>query len=390
MQTERPGGAGFAQPTLLVTSQLVRNAGGGREMLSALNHDLLREMYAEGLSVLELNRDPVKGWKRVVGAFAGHLDGINPVVIDEVVAQVERSEIECVFLDGSNLGELARALRKRFPKIRVITFFHNVEARFFLGALRNQWSLRALGVFLANALAERKAVRFSDDVICLSERDRALISSWYGRDNVEVSAIAVRDGRRSTQAQTIFGGEKYALFVGGPFYANLAGIEWFVDQVVPHIAIDVRVVGRGLEAYRQRLERSPRVKVIGSVESLGDWYANAHFVIAPIFDGSGMKTKVAEALMYGKKVVGSPEAFSGYEMVAGRSGWVCRTAGEFARAIEALRQLNLPAFDPELRGLYEANYSPRAALLRLGRVIDRPTGAWASQSANSRSQPGPR
>ena len=40
--------------------------------------------------------------------------------------------------------------------------------------------------------------------------------------------------------------------------------------------------------------------------------AGAALVIAPIFDGSGMKTKVAEALMHGKHVVGTPEAFSGY------------------------------------------------------------------------------
>ena len=41
--------------------------------------------------------------------------------------------------------------------------------------------------------------------------------------------------------------------------------------------------------------------VVGEVESLAQWYHDAYFVVAPIFDGSGMKTKVAEALMYGKE-----------------------------------------------------------------------------------------
>jgi len=37
-------------------------------------------------------------------------------------------------------------------------------------------------------------------------------------------------------------------------------------------------------------------------------------VILPIISGSGMKTKTAEALMYGKSIIGIKEAFEGYKM----------------------------------------------------------------------------
>jgi hypothetical protein len=88
-------------------------------------------------------------------------------------------------------------------------------------------------------------------------------------------------------------------------------------------------------------------------------------VIAPIFDGSGMKTKVAEALMHGKKVVGTPEAFSGYEKVAERAGWCCSSPTEFVTAINAACSTITLSFDPELRLLYEEYFSLSAATARL-------------------------
>ena len=57
----------------------------------------------------------------------------------------------------------------------------------------------------------------------------------------------------------------------------------------------------GWKIYVPQLEIPGRVEVVGSVDDLGIWYVNSFFTIAPIFDGSGMKTKVAESLMFGKR-----------------------------------------------------------------------------------------
>ena len=167
--------------------------------------------------------------------------------------------------------------------------------------------------------------------------------------------------------------QKYALFVGGEFYANRAGISWFVKHVVPRIKIKICIVGRGFEHFRSELQIDGKVEVVGSVENLGQWYRNAHFVIAPIFDGSGMKTKVAEALMYGKRIIGTPEAFSGYEEIAVQAGRVCKSADEFVGSIEQAAAEVLPACDPILRELYNQKYSYEAARRRLATIINHVT-----------------
>ncbi len=355
---------------MLVTSRIPDPPAGGRALLSRLHRDCLQAIYGENLVVHELAGEPASGWRSNLRALRGFIDGVTPEAVDKIVVEARARQVDRIFLDGSNLGHLARAAKDRLPGVEVLTFFHNVEARFFLGALKERLSLRGLGVLLANYVAEREAVRHSDRLIALSDRDGRGLAKLYGRRATDILPMAMADRRdaRSGGPRRADDG-KYALFVGGAFYANQAGIEWFVENVAPHIGMRTCVVGRGLERMRDRLERAGKVEVIGEVERLDEWYFNAHVVIAPIFDGSGMKTKVAESLMYGKRIVGTREAFSGYEDVAGDAGIVCDTKEEFVEALRRLEALDLPAFDHGLRRLYEHRYSYKAALARLSSIL---------------------
>ncbi len=355
---------------MLVTNKLQEHPSGGREMLCRLNHDVLKRLVGPGLVVVEVEKKPVRGLGSMAVAFRGHIDGLDQGQCSAILATIESSRIHTLFIDGSNFGQLAKAVKVRFPAVRTLVFFHNVEARFFWGALKRSRSLRAFGVLLANYLAERKSVRHSDRRICLSARDSDLLARLYGKAATDVSPMALQDrGRPEGEGRDGALAEEFALFVGGVFYANRDGIAWFVENVVPHIRIKTVIVGKGFEAMRAQLERPGKVEVVGAVDDLSCWYRDARFVIAPIFDGSGMKTKVAEALMHGKKIIGTPEAFSGYEDVAAKAGWVCATAPEFVDAIAAA-QIDPPRpFLPELRALYEGKYSFDAARSRFEKIL---------------------
>lgn len=363
--------SGKSAKAMLLTNQLHKSPTGGRELLCKLNHDALKNIYGKYLILFELPRIHLLGIKSIVSAFRGHIDGLEDAVIANALNIIQTQNIRKIFVDGSNLGGFVKIVKQRFPYIEVNTFFHNVEARFFLGSLRQKKTLRALAVLMVNYLAERKSVRFSDKLICLSERDSRLLHKVYGRSATHVSPMALEDKMPAGFGQSATTpSEKFALFVGGTFYANRAGISWFVEHVVPLIHIKICIVGRGFEALRQELERDGKVEVVGAVDYLADWYRDAHYVIAPIFDGSGMKTKVAEALMYGKKIIGTPEAYSGYEGIAERAGRVCASVDEFVAAIESANVMVTAQFDPELRSLYEKTYSFPAARARLAEILN--------------------
>lgn len=339
-------------------------------MLCKLNHDALRSIYGDNLFLFELSSDRQRGLYSYFNAFRGHIDGLNTQTIQTALAIIQSNNIDKVFVDGSNLGDFVLSLKQHLPAVEVATFFHNVEARFFWGSFKTHKTARALAVLLANYLAERKSTRWSDRVVCLSERDSRLLKKIYGKSATHISPMALEN-----KCPPLFIGtpeqppEQFALFVGGTFYANRAGISWFVREVAPRITIPIYIVGRGFETLKSELEIPGKVTVVGAVDSLADWYQRAQFVIAPIFDGSGMKTKVAEALMYGKKVVGTPEAFSGYDDVVEQAGWVCETPDEFVAAITSAQEEVTHSFDHALRLIYEQQYSMAAATDRLRKIF---------------------
>ena len=75
------------------------------------------------------------------------------------------------------------------------------------------------------------------------------------------------------------------------------------------------------------------VKVIGTVDNLDELYIKAEAVVIPIFSGGGMKVKTAEAMMYGKKIYGTEEALTGYDIQNMDYIIECNTAEQFIENI---------------------------------------------------------
>ena len=355
---------------LLLTNTIDESPSGGRELLCKLNHDILKEIYKTKCTVYELPKSSIGSMKGIVSAFRGYIDGLTHENKHEICKLIELEKIEKVFVDGSNFGEAVKSIKKAFPNVKVYTFFHNVEVRFFFGLLKQSKSLRTLAVLMVNYFAERKSVQYSDSILCINERDSLLLARLYGRGSTDLYPMSLEDKLpKSYEILPSNIEEKFALFVGGTFYANRLGILWYAEHVAPHISIKTYIVGRGFEKFRSELEINENIVVIGEVESLAQWYHDAYFVVAPIFDGSGMKTKVAEALMYGKKIVGTPEAFTGYENILEKAGEMCKTSHEFIISIESMDRLVKSTYDRDLRKIYEKNYSFRAAKLRIESIL---------------------
>lgn len=369
---DQPDTGNHDMKVLLISTAvaLTQPPSGGRGLLSHLTEKALMDICGPRLSVLRVVPQRLRGLKAVNAAFRGQVDGVSAEVVAKVGELVESAGIHTVILDGSGLGFLCKILKFRSKKIDVITYFHNCEARFFWGAFRHFKTLHSFGVLIANFAAERLAVRYSDRLVCLNSRDSNQLHRIYGRRATDLSPMSLEDQLANSVAVHASGDRRdYALFVGGGFYANQAGILWYSKYVAPFISIRTRIVGRGLESIKDELEQNAGIEVIGAVDDLAPWYAGASFVVAPIFDGSGMKTKVAEALMFGKRVVGTVEAFAGYEEVIERVGCVCETADAFVAAIAAESCRPHSDIDASLRSIYKECYSFAAAKARWAGIL---------------------
>ena len=148
---------------------------------------------------------------------------------------------------------------------------------------------------------------------------------------------------------------KFIIFVGSKFYGNIKGIEWYINKVVPFINLKTYFIGKDLN--QPHFPKSSKVIFKGYVKNLNYWYKKARFIVAPILDGSGMKTKVAEGLMYGKYIIGLKEAFIGYEMFEKRIGKKCFKDKDFIKSINSYETKRFNYFDSRLRNIFLKNFS---------------------------------
>jgi polysaccharide biosynthesis protein PslH len=353
---------------LYISPSFSEPARGGRALLTQLHRSCLHSILDQRFAVHELGSRSPRGIRKSIAALAGQIDGANAEAEAAVLRRIDRENVSTVFLNGSNLGCLARAIKRHAPAVKVISFFHNVEARFFLGSFKHNPGPRTLAVLVANYVAERMAVRSSDRLIALSRRDGDELKRLYGRGATDIVPMAIEEPGLDELSDEP-GSAGYLLFVGGAFYGNVQGMRWFARNVAPDLSIETLVIGHGFEAHRTELERCGRVRVVGPVGDLGPYYAGARAVIAPIFDGAGMKTKVAEALMHGRQVIGTPEAFAGYEASLPDAGWVCSTSEDFIRRIRSLETGPALTPSPALKMLFKRHYSRAAIQRQLAAIV---------------------
>lgn len=360
------------QNILFVSKKFLLQPFGGREMLSSLNYKLLRNIFNQNCFHFEIssNQSHSNKLKLFSKIFQGEIDGVSEEVLAKLSLQVRLQNISQIFVDGSNLGLVAQNLKKEFPNIKIFTFFHNVETKFFYDSLARAKSLRSIIILVANYFAERKSVKYSDHLICLTKTDSNILSNLFNRnaDSILPMALADKlDGHASSINEKAE--EKYVLFVGGLFYANEHGVRWFVRHIAPNISYKILIVGRGFEVFKNEFEKTKNITVAGEVDDLNKWYRESDCVIAPIFEGSGMKTKVAEALMFGKKIVASSAALDGYEGIPNNICYSCNSKAAFIETLNSLFSEQHLKFDQRIRDIYENNFSFSAAEKNLKKIL---------------------
>lgn len=105
-----------------------------------------------------------------------------------------------------------------------------------------------------------------------------------------------------------------------------------------------------------------KVILVGNVSNVNYYYENADIVIAPLFDGGGMKSKTVEALSFGKIFVGTEESLFGFweEMnsnIRGKTCYQCNTPEEWIQTINNLANDDIHKFNEDVFELFKAKFS---------------------------------
>ena len=234
---------------------------------------------------------------------------------------------------------------------KTVTFFHNVEYSYAKQA--GERKIKLLYRYLCEFLHARR----SDAVITLNERDSEGIRKLYGRKADLIWPTSFRDRFIPDYA---YNDDRYLLFVGSNFFGNTEGLDWFIRNCLDRIGLPLKVVGNGMDQLQGKYE-GKNVEFIGYAESLDEYYYQATAVVLPIISGSGMKTKTCEAMMFGKTVIGTDEAFEGYEGVDEAGCIRCSSADDF---VEAINHFEGGKLNRKVRELFLEKYEERTVRVK--------------------------
>lgn len=101
--------------------------------------------------------------------------------INQICQYIKNFNAEIVFVDDACLGKLVKTIKGRFPKIKVITFYHDIIADLYRQNDRKQdWKFKVL-MYYAALKGENYSQKYSDKNMVLNERDNKLYQKYYGK-----------------------------------------------------------------------------------------------------------------------------------------------------------------------------------------------------------------
>lgn len=312
----------------------------GGSFVNKTNCNILRSIYGEeNFKVYDMfyYESPFQTLRNTAFGRAG---GYKKGELQKILNIVEQNSIDIVFIGFANVGTLARDLKKKRKNIKVITFCQNNEYKFLKQSIR-KYSLLLKIAYSINVYAthksEKNACKYSDLLITINNRDSEDFLYYYGRKADFCLPITFEDDFKANRVLSKSDNDEFLLFVGSNFFGNTEGLFWFIENCMPKISKKLIVVGSGMDVYKDKYP-TYNVEFLGFVEDLSEYYYRAFAVVLPIISGSGMKTKTCEALMYGKTIFGTKEAFEGYELDYDKVGKLCNTREDFIETINSSKK----------------------------------------------------
>lgn len=343
---------------LYIGKQIIKTTSGA-DQINKRNQQLLTNIFRGEIAYVEpIGDSPLD--KLVLG--------VNKQMISLVKKELEKGSYTHVFISQSIMGRIIKIIKKQYPSIEIINFFHNIEVQYAYEYFKT-YGFKALPFFLTVKFWEHIGCTYSDKFITLNNRDSILLKDIYGKISTIELPTSFDDKFDNQKASSVEKDIKLEpidyLFVGVAFFANIHGVQWFIDNVMPQLNGEFYIIGKGMDTVPFK-NLTPNIHIHGFVDDLDSFYYRAKMVVSPIFVGGGMKTKTAEALMYGKTIVGTEETFVGYEL-DNQCMHKCTTPTEFVHTILSLE--NSPKLNLHSRDLFNKNYSTQTALRKLKSIF---------------------
>ncbi len=227
-------------------------------------------------------------------------------------------EFDIAVVELIDLIKLSKYLKKN---IKIVIYnAHNFDTELYLDMYKNKQIQKR--VLLKVKSIESKLYKYIDLLWVCSDRDAALFRKSSEVDFLQIDVIP--NGTNIPKKINIMSKfdmklKPNILFVGSLDYKpNEEGLIWFIENVLVDIngEFDFLIIGSGNPSEKLKfvMANDSRVRFLGYVQNLGEYYYRSNVVVIPILSGSGTRLKALEALSYGCVIVSTSKGIEGIQL----------------------------------------------------------------------------
>lgn len=253
------------------------------------------------------------------------------------ISQADLDSYDVIFIERSCFSFVFDDIKRKNILLRL----HNVEADYYEKIYKTSGKPIDYIHSKTAYFQERKALKKSTAVVCLTKEDRKRLIDLYSIDPQKAKVVPHGyDPIPYTEK------EQKSIFLasGSLWYGpNQEGICWLLDNVWKNVSSECTLMIAGknpTEEIKDKCKQYSNVILYDSPEDMEPLFNKANFYLAPIFLGAGIKIKVAEAILYKLPVIGTVHAFIGYNLDNSTSLFTVENADSFAKKIIELSELN--------------------------------------------------
>lgn len=209
----------------------------------------------------------------------------------------------------------------------------------FINKLIGNQKIRNMILSMEKNLTAKAEIYYSklyDKVIFVSDVEAAYLNS-----KLPGKAVTVPVGINTVPETELTGEpEKNLLsYVGNlKVAANVDTLRWIISDILPQIQHHVKfmVIGKCPDYIREQYKNKSNVVFTGRVDNLVEYVRKSQIFLSPILYGTGIKTKILEAMSMGVPVVTNDVGAEGIEAKDGQEFWVRNDSKAIAGQVDYL------------------------------------------------------
>lgn len=228
-----------------------------------------------------------------------------------------------------------------FSQVFLYSFFIKHPCKIFMchDVITQKYSRKKYSKLLYQyvKISERLLLKSANLRMCFSSKDIDYIHKVFKLDARKVTFYISDQVKNATKLEHSIE-RYYVLFGAWNRPENFEGLIWFCDNVLPYCDIKCLIIGGGMPHEVRSKINSNKIEYLGFVEDPYPIISRSACLLAPIFQGAGVKVKVIESLALGTPVIGTDIAFEGIDNIkysCGKNALIlAQNSNEFIKEIQ--------------------------------------------------------